>query len=54
APNPGRVAERLRLDFGQRYAGGESARAIKSDPRFIETREYVLAQVFAERQRRQA
>ncbi|HSC83461.1 MAG TPA: ATP-binding cassette domain-containing protein, partial [Pseudomonas sp.] len=54
APNPGRVAERLRLDFGQRYAGGESARAIKSDPRFIETREHVLAQVFAERQRRSA
>ncbi len=54
APNPGRVAERLRLDFGQRYASGESARAIKSDPRFIETREHVLAQVFAERQRRSA
>ncbi|MBM7062914.1 taurine ABC transporter ATP-binding subunit [Pseudomonas sp. UL073] len=54
APNPGRIAERLRLDFGRRYAAGESARAIKSDPRFIETREHVLAQVFAERQRRHA
>ncbi|QEY60687.1 taurine ABC transporter ATP-binding subunit [Metapseudomonas lalkuanensis] len=54
SPNPGRIAERLRLDFGQRYAAGESARAIKSDPRFIETREHVLAQVFAERQRRSA
>ncbi|MGN8258912.1 taurine ABC transporter ATP-binding subunit [Pseudomonas sp. SMSB3] len=50
APNPGRVVERLQLDFGQRYAAGESARAIKSDPRFIETREHVLARVFAQRQ----
>ena len=50
APNPGRVVERLQLDFGQRYAAGESARAIKSDPRFIETREHVLSRVFAQRQ----
>ena len=49
APNPGRVVERLHLDFGQRYAAGESARSIKSDPRFIETREHVLAQVFSQR-----
>ena len=49
APNPGRVVERLQLDFGQRYAAGESARAIKSDPRFIETREHVLARVFSQR-----
>ncbi|WP_017940075.1 taurine ABC transporter ATP-binding subunit [Zestomonas thermotolerans] len=54
APNPGRIAERLSLDFAQRYAAGESARSIKSDPRFIETREHVLAQVFAERLRRSA
>ncbi|MFT0625196.1 taurine ABC transporter ATP-binding subunit [Ectopseudomonas guguanensis] len=50
APNPGRIVEHLRLDFGRRYAAGESARAIKSDPAFIETREHVLAQVFAQRQ----
>lgn len=50
APNPGRVVERLQLDFGQRYAAGESARAIKSDPRFIETREHVLARVFCQRE----
>jgi len=37
------------LDFGQRYAAGESARAIKSDPRFIETREHVLSKVFSQR-----
>ncbi|WP_447590919.1 taurine ABC transporter ATP-binding subunit [Aquipseudomonas campi] len=54
SPNPGRISERLHLDFGRRYAAGESARAIKSDPRFIETREHVLAEVFAERQRRRA
>jgi len=50
APNPGQIVERLRLDFGQRYAAGESARAIKSDPRFIETREHVLGKVFSQRQ----
>ena len=49
APNPGRVVERLHLDFGKRYAAGESARSIKSDPRFIETREHVLARVFSQR-----
>ncbi|MFU6375258.1 taurine ABC transporter ATP-binding subunit [Metapseudomonas otitidis] len=54
SPNPGRISERLTLDFGRRYAAGESARAIKSDRAFIETREHVLAQVFAERQRRSA
>jgi len=49
APNPGRVVERLDLDFGKRYAAGESARSIKSDPRFIETREHVLSKVFSQR-----
>ncbi|MDB6050595.1 MAG: taurine transporter ATP-binding subunit [Pseudomonas sp.] len=49
APNPGQIVERLKLDFGQRYAQGESARAIKSDPSFIETREHVLSKVFSQR-----
>lgn len=49
APNPGQIVEHLKLDFGQRYADGESARAIKSNPRFIETREHVLSKVFAQR-----
>jgi taurine transport system ATP-binding protein len=48
APHPGRIVERLPLDFGRRYAAGEPARAIKSDPGFIATRERVLAQVFAQ------
>ena len=46
--HPGRITERLELDFGRRHAeGGESARAIKSDPQFIATREHVLSRVFA-------
>ena len=49
APNPGQIVERLQLDFGQRYAAGESARSIKSDPLFIATREHVLVQVFSQR-----
>jgi taurine transport system ATP-binding protein len=50
SPRPGRVAERIKLDFGHRHANGESARSIKSDPRFIETREHVLSLVFAQRE----
>jgi len=49
APNPGRIVERLSLDFSRRYGAGESARSIKSDPRFIDIREHVLAKVFAQR-----
>ncbi|WPP00134.1 taurine ABC transporter ATP-binding subunit [Pseudomonas sp. HR96] len=49
APNPGHIEERLALDFGLRYGAGESARSIKSDPRFIETREHVLSRVFSQR-----
>lgn len=47
---PGRVLERLPLEFGRRYAAGEACRAIKSDPTFIATREYVLSQVFQQRE----
>ncbi|RRV10219.1 taurine ABC transporter ATP-binding subunit [Pseudomonas sp. v388] len=49
APSPGRIDEHLHLDFGKRYAAGEPARAIKSDPHFIETREHVLQRVFSQR-----
>ncbi len=49
SPRPGRIVERLTLDFGRRYAAGESARSIKSDPSFIATREHVLARIFAHR-----
>lgn len=50
SPSPGRVTERLTLDFGRRFAAGEPCRSIKSDPAFIERREYVLERVFAERE----
>ncbi|MFW1798145.1 taurine ABC transporter ATP-binding subunit [Acinetobacter guillouiae] len=46
APNPGRIVEKLELDFAKRYANGEPARSIKSDPKFIEMREHVLSCVF--------
>lgn len=47
-PRPGKIVERLSLDFGQRYSNGESARQIKSDPDFIKTREQVLAWFFGQ------
>ncbi|TQQ91080.1 taurine ABC transporter ATP-binding subunit [Cronobacter sakazakii] len=46
SPGPGRVQERLSLDFAKRFVAGEPARAIKSDPAFIARREYVLSRVF--------
>ncbi|HBT4674904.1 TPA: taurine ABC transporter ATP-binding subunit [Klebsiella pneumoniae] len=50
SPGPGRVVERLRLDFSRRFVAGESCRSIKSDPRFIEQREYILIRVFDQRE----
>ena len=49
AAHPGRIIERRSLDFARRYAAGENARSIKSDPSFIATREQILERVFAER-----
>ncbi|GLS06055.1 taurine import ATP-binding protein TauB [Chitiniphilus shinanonensis] len=49
SPGPGRIVERLSLDFGRRHAAGEPVREIKSDPAFIAVREHVLARVFAHR-----
>ncbi|GGC77389.1 taurine ABC transporter ATP-binding protein [Undibacterium terreum] len=40
---PGRVESIRRLDFSERFAAGESARSIKSDPRFVALREEILA-----------
>jgi taurine transport system ATP-binding protein len=48
---PARVASRVALDFGQRYAAGEPARRIKSDPAFIEQRERVLSWLFDQGER---
>lgn len=50
SPGPGRVVERLRLDFSRRFVAGESCRSIKSDLRFIEQREYILSRVFDQRE----
>ena len=50
SPSPGRVMERLTLNFGRRFAAGEPCRSIKSDPAFIERREYVLGRVFEQRE----
>jgi len=36
------------LDFATRFAQGESARSIKSDPEFIAMREHVLNLVFTQ------
>lgn len=47
---PGRIGERLSLDFARRFVAGESSRSIKSDPQFIERREYVLSRVFERRE----
>ncbi len=50
SPGPGRITERLTLDFGRRYAAGEPCRSVKSDPQFIAQREYVLSRVFQQRE----
>ena len=50
SPGPGRVVERLPLEFARRYVAGEPVRSIKSDPLFIEQREYVLSRVFEQRE----
>ncbi|HCU2311890.1 TPA: taurine ABC transporter ATP-binding subunit [Klebsiella aerogenes] len=50
SPGPGRVQERLPLEFGRRFVAGESCRSIKSDPQFIAQREYVLSRVFEQRE----
>ncbi|VAO93482.1 Taurine transport ATP-binding protein TauB [Klebsiella quasipneumoniae] len=50
SPGPGRVVKRLPLDFSRRFVAGESCRSIKSDPRFIEQREYILSRVFDQRE----
>ncbi|EOZ2167442.1 taurine ABC transporter ATP-binding subunit [Klebsiella quasipneumoniae] len=50
SPGPGRVVERLPLDFSRRFVAGEPCRSIKSDPQFIAQREYILSRVFDQRE----
>ena len=42
SPRPGRITHRFDLDFCRRFLEGRDARAIKSQPDFIRTREQVL------------
>jgi taurine transport system ATP-binding protein len=42
-PRPGKIERAYDLPFSRRYVAGEEARAVKSDPEFIRTREEVLA-----------
>lgn len=47
---PGRVEQVRKLDFGQRFAAGETARSIKSDRNFVNLREEILHDlIFRER-----
>jgi taurine transport system ATP-binding protein len=41
SPRPGRIVRRYRLDFVQRFAQGEDAAAVRSDPAFIALREEI-------------
>ncbi|TBU99232.1 taurine ABC transporter ATP-binding subunit [Stutzerimonas kirkiae] len=54
AANPGRIVDRLELDFSRRYAAGETARQVKSAPDFIARRERILERVFARHQQESA
>jgi taurine transport system ATP-binding protein len=42
---PGRLESVRQLEFGARFAAGETARSIKSDPRFVSLREEILEQL---------
>jgi taurine transport system ATP-binding protein len=41
SPRPGRIVRRYRLDFVHRFAQGEDAAAVRSDPAFIALREEI-------------
>jgi taurine transport system ATP-binding protein len=46
ASYPGKIVDKIPLDFSKRFIAGEPTRQIKSDPAFIKTREYVLTWLF--------
>jgi taurine transport system ATP-binding protein len=46
SPRPARIVAQRVLPFSRRFAAGEPARALKSLPAFVQTREQVLAAVF--------
>ncbi|ENU92908.1 hypothetical protein F971_01895 [Acinetobacter vivianii] len=47
---PGKIVETLKLDFADRYKQGESIRAIKSDPEFIQLREQLFERLRVQKQ----
>ncbi|MDR2061521.1 MAG: taurine ABC transporter ATP-binding subunit, partial [Acinetobacter sp.] len=47
---PGKIVETLKLDFADRYQQGESIRAIKSDPQFIQLREQLFERLRVQKQ----
>ena len=47
---PGKIVETLKLDFADRYKQGESIRAIKSDPKFIQLREQLFERLRMQKQ----
>mgnify|MGYP006185654283 FL=1 len=46
----GKIVETLKLDFADRYKQGESIRAIKSDPKFIQLREQLFERLRVQKQ----
>lgn len=47
AAQPGRIVLTRDVDFGRRFLAGEKARALKSDPQFVATREELIAAIHA-------
>ena len=48
APFPGRIIDELAPPFSQQRRAGKSFRQIKSDPAFIEMREYLFTRLNAQ------
>jgi taurine transport system ATP-binding protein len=48
SPRPGRITHTYELDFNRQFLAGESSRAVKSSPRFIEMREEVLSIIYGD------
>jgi taurine transport system ATP-binding protein len=46
---PGKIVKTMHLNFAERYRAGESIRAIKSDPQFIELREALFERLKAQK-----
>ena len=47
SPRPGRIVERLSVDFSRRSGERDDIRSIKASPEFVSTREHVLGLIWA-------